>query len=205
MTRTSTRLFLIIVISISLFSALLPAQDVHALDAYHRTPLPDLDVFIEEVRDGQAGVLRGVYIPGILADPVVQQPDGMVGFVSPRQNVITEFSLASRSGSTGLLAHNDLAGEVFNLLQEGQEINLIDGSGLVSTFIVTEIRRYQALEPDSISSRFLDPESGMILTSTGLFRRVYGPPGRVVLQTCIEADGNPSWGRLFVIAVPLDE
>ena len=125
-------------------------------------------------------------------------------FVFPWQNVITQFGLASRLGSTGLLAHNYLAGETFGLLQEGQEIMLIDGSGRVSTFTVAEILRYQALASDDTATRLLDLESQASITSADLFNRVYSRPGRVVFQTCIKKDGDPSWGRLFIIASPSD-
>jgi hypothetical protein len=204
MARTPTRLFLIAASIITLFSALLP-RDVHALaDPHDGMPLPTLAEFIDQVSDGQAGVLRGVYISDVLAAPVVQQPAGRADFVSPWENVITQFSLPSRLGTTGLLAHNDLAGEAFKLLKQGQKIDLVDGSGTVTTFIVMDTLRYEALEPGSTTSRFLDPESGTILTSAELFIRVYDQPGQVVFQTCIQANGNASWGRLFVIAVPLD-
>jgi hypothetical protein len=205
MARTPIRLFLTFAFLITLFHALVPAGDVHALAGpFDGATLPSLDDFVAQVSDGRAGVLRGIYIPGILAAPVVQQPNGMDDFVSPWQNVITQFSLASRWGSTGLLAHNYLAGEAFELLQKGQEIQLIDGSGAVSTFTVSKILRYQALDSDSTATRFMDPESGTTITSAELFSRVYSQPGLVVFQTCVQANGNPSWGRLFVIAAPLD-
>jgi hypothetical protein len=35
-----------------------------------------------------------------------------------------------------------------------------------------------------------------------MFNRAYVGENRVVFQTCLAAEGNPSWGRLFVIAVP---
>jgi hypothetical protein len=35
-----------------------------------------------------------------------------------------------------------------------------------------------------------------------MFKRVYFSNRHVTFQTCIEAEGNLSWGRLFVIAVP---
>jgi len=204
MLRTPIRLFLITAFIITLYSALLP-RDAHALaDPHDGTPLPTLADFINQVSNGQAGVIRGVYIPGILAAPIVQQPEGRADFVSPWENVITQFSLASRLGTTGLLAHNDLAGEAFKLLKQGQKINLVDGSGTVTTFIVMETLRYEALEPNSTTSRFLDLESGTTLTSSALFLRVYNQPGRVVFQTCIQANGIASWGRLFVIAAPVD-
>jgi hypothetical protein len=90
------------------------------------------------------------------------------------------------------------------LLQEGQEIYLIDGRGTISTFTVTQILRYQALESGNTSTRFLDLQSRTSITSAGLFTKIYSRLGQVVFQTCIQAGDNPSWGRLFVIATPSD-
>jgi hypothetical protein len=67
---------------------------------------------------------------------------------------------------------------------------------------VTEILRYQALDSDDTATRLLDLESQASITSADLFNKVYSRPGQVIFQTCIKKDGNPSWGRLFVIASP---
>jgi hypothetical protein len=205
MARTPIRLILTFTFLTIIFSSLLPSRNVQALTGpFDQAGLPSLEDFTLQVNNGQAGQLRGIYIPGILAARVVQQPVGMDDFVSPWQNVITQFGLASRLGSTGLLAHNYLAGDAFGLLQEGQEIELIDGSGRVSTFTVTEILRYQALDSDDTATHLLDLEGQTSITSADLFNRVYSRPGQVIFQTCIKKDGDPSWGRLFVIASPLD-
>lgn len=197
------RFTLIISLFAFLIAAMLPTGDVHALtDPINRFDLPALDTFIEQVRNGQVDQVRGIYIPGILAAPVVQQPTGMDDFVSPRQNIVTQFKLASKLGSTGLLAHNYLAGERFAILQEGQEFHLIKGDGHVSTFIVSEILQYQALDPDSTASAFADMENGGVLTYSELFTKIYNRPGQVVFQTCVYTDGDPSAGRLFIIAEP---
>lgn len=172
----------------------IPAGNVHALAG--------LDVFVEDVKNGQTGELRGIYIPGILAAPVVQQPSGKADFVSPWQNVATQFSLASKVGSTGLLAHNYLAGHSFALLEKRQEFYLIYGDGRVAAYVVTEILEYQALEPASTSSAFVDLKDGSTLTHKELFTKVYDRPGQVILQTCITMDDDASGGRLFIIAKP---
>jgi hypothetical protein len=186
-----------------LVTAFFPIGQVHALDLYEKTDgLPTLDVFISQVKDGQAGALRGIYIPDILAVPVIQQPAGNNTFVSPRQNIITQFNLASAVGSTGLLAHNYLAGENFSSLKKDQKFSLVYGDGRVLTFVITEVLRYQALEPESTSSRFVSLENNDLLTASELFSKVYARPGDVILQTCISRDNNLSWGRLFVIAEP---
>jgi hypothetical protein len=203
MAHTPIRLFLPLVFILTLLTAFVPSGVAQALtDPYDEAELPSLDDFIRQVSNGQAGELRGIYIPGILAAPVVQQPAGINEFVSPRHNVVTQFGLTSKVGSTGLLAHNDLAGQTFGLLQKGQELKLVDGSGKISTFIVTEVLRYQAMIPGSTTTRFLDLKSETSITAAALFNRIYNRPGQVILQTCIQADGDSSWGRLFVIAAP---
>jgi len=186
-----------------LCGTVLPTRNVHALNNYpDDVALLAMDIFIEQIKNGEAGELGGIYIPEILAARVVQQPSGMDAFISPWENVMTQFGMAAKFGSTGLLAHNYLAGRNFARLTEGQKFFLVYGDGQTSMFRVSEILRFQALEPYSTSSAFVDLKNDSTLTTTELFMKVYGRPGQVVLQTCIEADGNASWGRLFVIAEP---
>ena len=203
MALKSIRSILILSLSIALFSTLLPTSSVQALSSHFGTShVPLLDVFVSQIQNGQVDELRGLYIPEILAARVVQQPAGNNEFVSPRQGVATQFGLASQLGSTGLLAHNYLAGESFSLLEEGQKFYLIYGNGQTAAFVVTEILNYRALEPTSASSDFADLENGGLLTASELFSRIYDRPGQVIFQTCISAEGKPAWGRLFVIAQP---
>jgi hypothetical protein len=193
--------------TIIFFSALsttfIPTYDVQALSyPSHVESLPSLNRFISQVKNGQSGQLRGVYVPELLADAVVQQPKENNGFVSSRQNTVTQFGLASRFGSTGLLAHNNLAGASFSQLEPGQKIYLVYGDGEVSTFTVSEILRYQALSPKSISSKFIDLKTNDILKASEVFSNVYDRPEQVIFQTCIANGEELSWGRLFVIAEP---
>jgi hypothetical protein len=186
-----------------LSSTLIPSYGVQALSSdSHTSNLPLLNAFISQVKNGQSDQLRGVYIPEILAAPVVKQPAGNTGFVSPRQNILTQFGLASQFGSTGLLAHNSLAGASFSQLEADQKIYLIYGDGQISTFVVTKILRYQALEPNNTSSKFIDLNTNESLKASEVFSKVYNRQGQVVFQTCISAGNELSWGRLFVIAEP---
>jgi len=190
----------------TLSATLIPSYGVQALSsASHTNNLPLLNVFVSQVKNGQSDQLRGVYIPGILAAPVVQQPANKDEFVSPRQNILTQFGLASQFGSTGLLAHNNLAGASFSQLETDQKIYLIYGDGQIKTFVVTKILRYQALEPNSTSSKFIDLNTQDSLRAAEVFSKVYNRQGKVVFQTCISAGDEPSWGRLFVIAEPYSE
>lgn len=164
--------------------------------------LPDLFGFSVSVLNGNASELRGVYVPQVLAMPIVQQPLGNPGFVSSEANTITQFSMAAEVGNIGLLAHNYLGGVSFANLASGQEVNLIYGDGRVETFIIRSILQYQALDPYSPYSEFRDLESGTTFTAEQVFGQVYRGERHVTFQTCIAANGNSSWGRLFVIAEP---
>lgn len=206
MALKSIRSFLSICILTALLSVALPSGRVQAMsNSYNGTSLSGLETFVEQVGNGRADELRGVYIAGILAAPIVRQPAGMEDFVSPWQNVLTQFGLATRFGSTGLLAHNYLAGQAFTQLREGQQIHLVFGDGKIEIYVVTEILRYQALDPASTSSDFLDLDGQETITYSSLFARIYNRPGGVVFQTCIEQAKDPFWGRLFVIAEPASE
>jgi hypothetical protein len=164
--------------------------------------LPTLSTFAGWLNNGASAQLRGVYVPNILADSVVQQPAGQATFVSPRQNILTQFAAASSLGSTGLLAHNFLAGERFTAMQVGQRVYLVYGDGKTMTYMVTTILQYQALQPESPYSNFIDLSNGAPMSATEVFNAAYGRQGAVVFQTCIAANGNSSWGRMFIVAQP---
>jgi hypothetical protein len=166
----------------------------------------DLSDFITTLKPFDTQQVVGVYVPGIFALPVIQQPEDEPGFVSSAPKVITQFELPSDYGTIGFLAHNTLAGAAFHEMELGQEVVIIYGNGIMRRFIVIEIQRYQALDPTSpYSSYKAEDGNGIEMTSTDLFNLVYARPRRVVFQTCIEADGDPNWGRHFVIAYPLLE
>jgi hypothetical protein len=169
------------------------------------TNLPAFADFVKAVQNGEANVLRGVYIQDVLALPVVQQPAGNAGYVSYNKGEITQFGMAAQYGTIGLLAHNYLSGRHFSQLKAGQEVRLVYGDRRIETFIVTEVLRYQALQPTSPYSSFRSLDKEQTLTAEGMFKRVYFSDGQVTFQTCIEAEGDLSWGRLFVIAVPKSE
>jgi hypothetical protein len=167
--------------------------------------LPDFEEFVASVSNGQSGVARGVYVPGLFASSVVPQPGNNPGYVSPISGTVTEFGLARRYGNIGLLAHNYLTGASFSKLSPGQEIRLVYGNGDVAYYVVEEVLRYQALEPNNAESDFIDLNTGKRISATTLFKRVYTGQQHVTFQTCIYADGINSWGRLFVLAVPITE
>ncbi|MCI0549875.1 MAG: hypothetical protein L0287_02860, partial [Anaerolineae bacterium] len=164
--------------------------------------LPSFTDFSQVVRSGNADLLGGVYVPNVLALPIVQQPAGNSGYVSNNDGQVTQFGMASQYGNIGLLAHNYLSGKVFSQLAVGQEVRLVYGDGKVEYFIVTEVLQYQALQPNSQWISFRDLKSDAILTAEQMFKRVYTGDRHVTFQTCIYAEGISSWGRLFVIATP---
>ena len=164
--------------------------------------LPQFSDFSKTVQNGEASVLRGVYIPDVLALPIVQQPAGSAGFVSTEDGKLTQFGMASQFGNVGLLAHNHLSGKSFSQLAVGQEVRLVYGNGKVEYFVITEVLQYQALQPTSPYSAFHNLNKDETLTAEQMFKRVYFGDHHVTFQTCIAKDGNPSWGRLFVVAQP---
>jgi hypothetical protein len=160
--------------------------------------------FVALVQDGQADVVKGVYVQGLLAFRIAQQPSGNPSFVSENENEITQFDLARQMGVTGLLAHNDLAGQKFPELTIGQIVHVVYGDGSIQVYKISALARYQALDPTSGASNFKDLGSGETLRSNEIFKQYYTGSDHVTLQTCINQGGNPSWGRLFVVATPLE-
>ena len=147
--------------------------------------LPDFANFVQAVQNGHQNVLRGVYVPNVLALPVIQQPVGNPGYVSQKDDEVTQFSMASEVGNIGLLAHNQLAGKSFSALAAGQEVRLVFGDGTIETFVITKLLRYQALQPNSTTSEFLSLEDYTTITAEQLFRQVYRGNRHVTFQTCI--------------------
>jgi hypothetical protein len=147
--------------------------------------------------------VTGVYVKDAFTLPVVQQPASNMGYVSTDGDTVTQFDLATQYGNVGLLAHNYLAGNQFFNLSVGDVIYVFHGTESIETYVITEVLEYQALSPYSPYSDFVDLATGDTLTANDLFHRVYMGDRHLTLQTCIERDGESSWGRLFVIARPL--
>lgn len=167
--------------------------------------LPSLQEFTSEVMDGDGDTIRGVYVPGILALPVVQQPENDEGFVSEEPWSVTEFRRAAQNNVIGLLAHNYLAGRDFFRLRKGQEVILLYGDGTSAHYLVTRMHRYQKLDPLDLFSDYINLSNGKQVSAFELFNRVYRGPHHVTFQTCLERAGNLEWGLLFVIADPVVE
>lgn len=136
---------------------------------------------------------------------VVEQPGGHPEFVSGISNVTTRFSLPTRYGNVGLIAHNFLSGKHFLALKPGDFLYLMDGFGGRRRYQVKFIRRYQALQPRSPRSNFIDLDTQEFCSASEVFKRVYTGSHRVVLQTCLQKGTIEEWGRFFVIAEPDSE
>ena len=195
--RTSLHTTVLLIVIACLLFHPFPAQALENGES-----LPEFSEFSKSVQNNKAGVLRGVYVSDVLALPIVQQPTGKAGYVSFNDGEITQFGMAAQFGNVGLLAHNNLSGRSFSKLAVGQEVRLVYGDGKVEYFVISQILQYQALEPTSPYSSFRDTTNGEKLSAQELFKKVYQGDRHVTFQTCIEAKGNLSWGRLFVIAVP---
>ena len=164
-------------------------------------PRPFLDQFASSLINGNAKQVVGVFVDGVLALRVVQQPASDPAYVSSDKDVATYFSLASKlTGNNGLLAHNNLAGNYFFNLQPGQNVVLIYGDGNMAEYVVSDIDQFQAISPRSPTSNFVNLTTGETLTATDLFYLVYGGNSQTTFQTCIAQGNDDSWGRLFVIA-----
>lgn len=168
-----------------------------------RSSIMSLADFTAGVKDGKA-ILRGVYIPDVMALRIVQQPKGQAGYVSAIQGVATQFGMASDYGNIGLLAHNFAAGAEFSKITIGSLVNVISGDGTIKVFKVTKIAQYQALQPNSASSNFLDLATNEKLSAGSVFKAMYSGKTHLTLQTCIAKGNESSWGRLFIIAEPVE-
>jgi len=181
-----------------------PTETATPLPTPTPVPPPFLDTFIENLKNGNAGQVVGVYVEDVLSLRVVQQPSSDAAYVSTVPNTATYFSMVRNiTGNTGLLAHNYLAGAYFFSLSSGQSVTLIYGDGTTDEYIVSYAEEFQALSPNSPTSNFVSLGSGETLSSTDLFYRVFGGGTRTTFQTCIAQGNEDSWGRLFVIA-PLE-
>lgn len=168
------------------------------------SPLPALREFVTAIKTGDAKTIVGVYVPGVLALPIVQQPSNAPAYVSTTPGVATQFRMAKDYGTDALLAHNTLSGKLFFDLEAGQRVVLVFGDGRVRFYEVKELNSYQALSPNSPYSNFIDlTDPGQVLSASDVFMKNFGAGSQLVFQTCIESGGVESWGRLFVKAEPI--
>lgn len=144
---------------------------------------------IGAMTNGNAGQLTGMYVDNVFAMSIGE---------------FWQFGLASQYGSLGLLAHNYAGGGNYFSLSVGSVIKLVYGDGSTRSYQVVRIRRFEALQPNSPTSQFIDLDKGGGKQSASkVFHQIYNSSNPLVLQTCIANNGISTWGRLFVIAVPI--
>lgn len=166
-----------------------------------RTPVT-LSSFITSVQNWETNGIVGVYVQDVLAQPVVQQPAGDYAYISLDKDQVTQFLLA-QAPVVGLIAHNHLAGNKFSMLTTGQSIYLVFGTGRTAHYQINQVTRYQALDPASPTSDFMDLATGQYISAAQLFAQYYLGQDHITLQTCINKDGNDNWGRLLIVADPV--
>jgi hypothetical protein len=168
--------------------------------------VPALPEFIASIKNGRGDQVVGIHVRGILALPVTYQPANNPAYVANLPGVATLFRMAYDIGVTGILAHNTHAGAAFFDISIGQEAVVIYGDGSTRLYRITEMAKFQALSPKSPYSDFISLNGvNERLSAAQVFTQMYGPEGRLVMQTCIEAEGNPSWGRIFIIGEPIQQ
>jgi hypothetical protein len=163
-----------------------------------------LEEFTKTLKDGNSKSIKGIYTPAVLSLKVLQQPSGNPGFVSPVDGTATQFQMASTNNVIGILAHNFAGGRHFSKLNLDDVVDVVYGDGTIKEYKITQIKRYQALSPKSASSDFLDMDTNEKLSANSLFNKVYTGNHHLTLQTCIQVGKEDSWGRLFVIAEPVE-
>lgn len=187
--------FLSFIAALVIVFGILPATPVHAASA------TSLETFAASLNKSDSSQLVGVFVKNVLAVKVVQQSSAT--YVSTSSGTVTQFGMASQFGAIGLLAHNYLSGASFSKLGSGTEIVLVYGDGSTKKYQVSAVKKYQALSPSDPYSDFVNVDNpDTTLSSTDVFNETYGSGG-LVLQTCINKNGNSSWGRLFIIASPV--
>jgi len=190
------------VLCLALALAMFPSPVLADAAANPGSTASPLTEFAATVSTGK-NIVTGVYAVDSFSFPVVQQPKRNLAAISSAPEMVTQFGLAAQYNNVGLLAHNYLAGAEFFDLTVGQRIYLVYGTGRVEAFTVTQILQYQALSPYSLYSEFKSLDTGETLSAGNMFKLVYTGERHLTLQTCIERNGNLSWGRLFVIAEPV--
>ena len=169
------------------------------------TNLPSLETFTRSVETGNRKIVTGAYSPDHFAIRVVQQHD------SPNEvaytEVATQFDYTSGK-VIGLLTHDigwGVAGDPFNLLQPGDEVDVVMGDGGVKKFQINGIEQYQAVEPYDPNTNLVDT-NGTSHTSADIYNKFYQNEGNtemLTLQTCFTVNGNISGGRVFYTGIPL--
>jgi hypothetical protein len=166
------------------------------------TQTADLQKFSRRVANGEPDTLCGLYVPGVLALRVVQQPTGDPSFISTEDGTATQFQKVNAFDAVGLLAHNTLAGRDFFKLTPGQDLVLTFGDGRAEHYRISETADYQRLTLADLRSDFLSLATHEQQTADQVFAKFYRQAHRLTLQTCLKRENVPDWGVHFVVADP---
>ena len=96
---------------------LIPSNTAHASS---QAVLPAFTDFVTSIKNGNPDAIRGVYVSGLFAYPIVAQPPNIPGYISQTDGTVTLFGMAASLHVIGLLAHNNLSGASFFNLTVGQ-------------------------------------------------------------------------------------
>jgi hypothetical protein len=161
-----------------------------------------LEQLLDQLSNDGGSYSGGIYAPGVFAFPIISQPEDDNLYVSVKRNLVTMFSAAAANGVTGLLAHNFLAGALFYDLEIGQEIWVVESEQKLRGYQITNIDQFQKIEDDE-NDIFVDLETNHEMNGSEVFDRFYTGEPHLILQTCLEGEGDPSWGLTFIVAEPI--
>lgn len=178
---------------------------IYAIVSFHNLSLPATGVYqiislpnnhgLQIGSGSRVHAVTEVRATGKFAFPVVQS-----GNNTPTGNVIGQYAYAANRGSIGLLAHNFAAGASFYTLAGGDEVIITFSNGKTKRFVVNNVLRFQATDPNDFSKPFI-ASNGKEFTAKQVFNQAY-KSNWVTFQTCIQNAGSPTWGLLFVQAAP---
>jgi hypothetical protein len=164
-----------------------------------------LEEFTKILKNNDSKTIRGIYVTDLFSLRVLQQPIDKKSYVSSIEGTVTQFGMAMNNNIIGILAHNFSSGRHFKKLNIGNIINVIYGDGIINNYKISGIKQYRAENPNNDKSNFIDTDTNKILSANGLFIKMYAGKHHLILQTCIQKDKETSWGRLFVIAYPIEK
>lgn len=120
-------------------------------------------------------------------------------------SVITHDAVPTQSGyvydfpntqAIVLGAHADLDGYYFHQLEPGDMIRYNDGEKWTD-YLTIKVFPAQSMQPlEAPPALLIDNEWRSVYW---IFDKLFGNPDQLILWTCT-MDGDPAWGRLFVVA-----
>lgn len=162
-----------------------------------------LEEFAAAVTTGDAARITGLFVSGYGGFYVIQ-PSGNDGSVSQVDGVLTQFMRPATGRVIGLLAHNDASGIWFDRFPIGSLLYVLYGDGRKEIYRLTTKERFQALVGNSPTSDFVDQSTGLTLSANQVYQKTYSGKPHLTLQTCIRQEDDLDWGRLFLLAEPVE-